>query len=168
MDRIQKQQAAASMKEKFNSANTLVVVHCSGLSAEETIDFRNKIRAGGAGVQVTKNTLAKIAANDTKFAIISDLFKGPTAIAYSEDSVAAAKVIVDFAKNNEKIKIIGGAIDGTVLDESGVKALAATPSLDQSRASIVGLLVAPATKIACLLQAPGGQVARVLNAHASK
>ncbi len=168
MDKTQKKQAVAALKETFENANTVVVTHYRGMDVLETNNLRGKARENGAAVRVTKNSLAKLAANDTQFAELSDMFTGPTAIASSEDAVAAAKVVVDFARDNEKLVIIGGSYEGKILDESGVKALAKTPSLDESRAKIVGLLQAPAGKLASVLQAPAGQVARVIGARGAQ
>jgi large subunit ribosomal protein L10 len=117
---------------------------------------------------VAKNRLAMRALEGTQAAGISDLFKGPTGIAYSDDPVAAPKVLVAYAKENEKLKILGGVAVGSVLNAEGVKALAELPSLDQLRAKLLGLLQAPATRIAGVLQAPAGQLARVLSAYANK
>ena len=165
MDRTQKQQAVAHLKDIFSSASTVVVTHYRGMSVDEVNTLRGEARKNGANVKVTKNTLAKIAANDSNFSLLDDMFSGPTAITFSEDAVAAAKTVVDFAKDNEKLVIVGGAYDGTQLDEAGVKALAKTPSLEESRAKLVGLLQAPASALIGLLQAPGGQVARVIGAR---
>lgn len=159
--RTQKQDDVTSLKEQFASASTVVVTHYHGMSVAEVSELRKVARKAGVDIRVSKNTLAKIAANETNVAVISNLFKGPTAFAISEDAVAAAKVVADFANGNEKLKIIGGTIDGRALDEAGVQALAKTPSLDQSRAKLVGLLLAPAQRIATVLQAPASQLARV-------
>jgi large subunit ribosomal protein L10 len=126
------------------------------------------MRDAGATYKVTKNSLAKIAAKDTQYASISDMLTGPVALATSIDPVAAAKVVVDFAKTNDKLEIVGGAMGDTALDVNGVKALAELPSLDQLRATIVGLIQAPATKLVQIVQAPAGQLARVLGAYAAK
>ncbi len=165
MDRSQKSQAVTSLKDEFSSAASVVVVHYRGMTVEEITDLRAKARENGTKIKVTKNTLAKIAANDTQFTQLSDSFSGPTALAISQDAVAAAKTVVAYAKDNEKLIIVSGAVDGKVLDESGVQALAKTPSLDESRAKLVGLLQAPASALVGLLQAPGGQVARVVAAR---
>jgi large subunit ribosomal protein L10 len=165
MDRSQKSNAVAALKENLAEATSVVVCHYRGLTVEEITDLRAKARANGATIKVTKNTLAKIAANDTPFQELSESFAGPTALAISDDAVAAAKTVVEFAKNNEKLIIVSGAVDGKILDESGVKTLASTPSLDESRAKLVGLLQAPASALVGLLQAPGGQVARVISAR---
>ena len=151
------------------AATTLVVVtRQSGLTVAEVSDLRRKMRAGGASYKVTKNRLARLALKGTKFEGIDPLFVGPTAVAVSKDPVAAAKVAVDFARDNEKLTIVGGALGEKLLDAEGVKALASLPSLDQLRAKLLGLLQAPATKIAGVLAAPAGQLARVLKAHSEK
>jgi large subunit ribosomal protein L10 len=131
-------------------------------------DLRLRLRKAGASFRVAKNRLAMRAVEGTQANGIADLFKGPTGIAYSKDPVAAPKVLVAYAKENAKLKILGGIAVGSVLDPQGVKALAELPSLDQLRGKIIGLLQAPATKIAGVLQAPAGQLARVLSAHAKK
>ena len=168
MQRTEKEQLVASMRGTFEEAGVVVVTHYSGLTVDEITDLRAKMRAAGAGLKVTKNRLTRLALEGTKFDGISDLFKGPTAIAYADDPVAAAKVAVDFAKGNEKLIVLGGSLPERALDASGVKALASMPSLDESRATIVGLLQAPAGKIASVLQAPAGQLARVFGAYSSK
>jgi len=168
VQRTEKEQLVASMRGTFEEAGVVVVTHYSGLTVDEITDLRTKMRAAGAGLKVTKNRLTRLALEGTKFDGISDLFKGPTAIAYADDPVAAAKVAVDFAKGNEKLIVLGGALPERPLDASGVKALASMPSLDESRAKLVGLLQAPAGKIASVLQAPAGQLARVFGAYSSK
>lgn len=146
----------------------MVVTHYSGMTVAEITKLREQMREAGASFKVTKNRLTRLALAGTKYEGLSDLFTGPTAIAFSVDPVAAAKVTSNFAKDNEKLIILGGAIGTAVYDAAGVKALAALPSLDESRARIIGLLTAPAARIASLLQAPGGQIARVLGAYAQK
>lgn len=144
----------------------MVVTHYSGLTVAEITDLRDKMREAGASFKVTKNRLTRLALAGTKYEGLSDLFTGPTAIALSDDPVAAAKVATSFAKDNDKLVILGGALGEEVFDAPGVKALADTPSLDESRAKIIGLLTTPAANIVGILQAPGGQVARVIGAHA--
>ena len=168
MDRTQKRELVATLKNVFSETALVVVTHYSGLSVAEITDLRRKMRAAGARFQVAKNRLVKLALADTPCAGIADLFTGPTAIAYSSDPVAAAKVAVEFAKQNEKLIVLGGTMGQTVLDASGVKALATLPSLDELRGKLVGMIQTPATRIAGVLQAPGGQLARVLGAYASK
>ncbi len=168
MDRSQKEALVASLHETFEGAAGVVVTHYSGLTVAEITDLRDRMREAGASFKVTKNRLVRLALAGTKYEGLSDLFTGPTAIAFGADPVAPAKVSADFAKGNKKLVILGGGVGADVLDDRGVKVLADTPSLDESRAKIAGLLTRPAAKIASLLQAPGGQVARVLNAYAQK
>lgn len=168
MDRAQKEELVASLRSTFEETSIVVVTHYTGLTVAEMTDLRAKMREAGASFKVTKNRLTKLALEGTDYDGISDLFKGPTAIAYSEDPVAAAKVAVDFAKENEKLVILGGSLGSNTLDESGVKSLATLPSLDQLRGKLVGLLQAPATKVAGVLQAPAGQLARVISAKAEQ
>lgn len=168
MDRSQKEALVTSMNEIFGSASSVVVTHYSGLTVSEITDLRVQMRNAQAHFKVTKNRLARRALEGTKFEGLLPLFEGPTAIAYSDDPVAPARVAVKFAKDNDKLVVLGGALDDKVLNETEVKALATLPSLDEQRATIIGLLQAPATKIAGVLQAPAGQLARVLAAHAEQ
>ena len=168
MDRNQKTELVASLHERFVAAGLVVVTHNNGLTVAEITNLRRKIRAAGAGFKVTKNRLTRLALADTKFEGLDNLFTGPTAVAYSADPVAAAKVVVDFAKGNEKLVILGGSLGTSKLDVEGIKALATLPSLDELRAKMLGMIQTPATRIAGILQAPGGQVARVLAAYAKK
>ncbi len=168
MDRTDKEDLVASLHQTFEGASMVVVTHYSGLTVKEMGDLRGRMREAGALFKVTKNRLTRLALKDTKFEPLSDMFTGPTAIAYSDDPVAAAKVAVNFSKENDKLIVLGGALDSETLDADGVKALATLPSLDELRGKIIGLLNAPATKIAGVLQAPGGQVARVISAHAEQ
>ncbi|NQV48042.1 MAG: 50S ribosomal protein L10 [Rhodospirillaceae bacterium] len=167
MDRGQKEELVASMHQTFEDANLVVITHYSGLTVAELSDLRGKMLEVGASFKVTKNRLTRRAIDGTKFSPLSDLFTGPTAIAYSDDPVAAAKVAVNFAKTNDKLIVLGGALGSDVLDINGVKALATLPSLDELRGKIIGMLNTPATRIAGVLQAPAGQVARVIGAKAA-
>lgn len=168
VDRTQKEQLVASLRRLFEETTLVVVTHYSGLTVLEMGDLRDRMREAEAGFKVTKNRLTRLALVGTKFQDLSELFIGPTGIAYSADPVAAAKAAVGFAKANDKLLILGGAIGENKLDSDGIMALAALPSLDQSRAKLVGLLNAPATRVAGVLQAPAGQLARVLNARAEQ
>lgn len=168
MDRTEKEQLVASLKDAFNETNIVVVTQYSGLTVAQMTDLRDRMRKAGAKFKVTKNRLTRLALEGTQFQGISDLFKGPTAMAYSADPVAAAKVAVEYAKQNEKLILVGGALGTKALDAEGVKALASLPSLDELRAKLVGMISTPATRIAGVLQAPAGQIARVISAHASK
>ncbi len=168
VDRSQKEQLVASLRQVFEETTLVVVTRQTGLSVAEMTDLRRRMRDAGASFKVTKNRLARLALEGTKCDGITDLFKGPTAIAYSADPVAAAKVAVGFAKGNDKLLVIGGAMDEQTLDIAAVKALAELPSLDELRAKLVGLLGTPATRVATVLQAPAGQLARVVDAYAQK
>ena len=156
------------MNEVFKTSNVVVVAHYSGLTVAQMQTLRKQMKQAGAAVKVAKNRLAKIALDGTDAAAIAPLLKGPTVIAYSSDPVAAPKVANDFAKANEKFVILGGAMGATALNADGVKALASLPSLDELRAKLVGLIQAPATKIAQVIAAPATKVARVVHAYASK
>jgi large subunit ribosomal protein L10 len=168
VQRTEKEKLVASLNRAFSEAAAVVLTRQSGLTVGEISDLRRKVRAAGGRFKVTKNRLARRALSGTNYEGLSDLLKGPTAIAFSSDPVAIAKVAVDFSKANEKLVITGGALGSRVLNPDGVKALASLPSLDQLRGKIVGVLQAPATKIAGVLQAPAGQLARVVQAYAKK
>lgn len=168
MNRAEKQALIESTAAKLNAANIALVVHNKGLTVAEMTQLRAKMREAGAEFKVTKNRLTKIAAKGTPFESISDMFKGPAAVATSKDPVAVAKGLVDFAKQNEKLVIIGGAYGEQKLDVKAIEALSKLPSLNELRAKIVGMLKTPATRIVTVLQAPGSQVARVIAAKAKK
>jgi large subunit ribosomal protein L10 len=168
VDRAEKAELVASLKEVFKATSVVVVAHYSGLTVAQMQNLRRQMKQAGATVKVAKNRLAKIALEGADVAAIAPLLKGPTVIAYSGDPVAAPKVAVDFAKTNEQFVILGGAMGKTALNPDGVKALATLPSLDELRAKLVGLIQAPATKIAQVVNAPAAKVARVVQAYASK
>ena len=166
MDRAQKQQLTTSLHEDLADTVCVVVTHQTGLSVAEVTQLRQQMRTAGARYRVTKNRLMRRALEGTEFEGLAPLFTGPTAIAFSRDPVAAAKAAVAYANRNNKLTIVGGGLQGQVLDEAAVKALATLPSLDELRGKIIGLINAPATKLATLLQTPAGQLARVVAAHA--
>ena len=168
MDRSQKADLVDELKQVFTETSVVVITRNNGLSVAQSTDLRLKMRDAGAQYKVAKNRLALIALDGTRYSPIGDLLKGPTALATSVDPVAAAKVAVDFAKTNDKFEIVGGAMGDTVLDVDGIKALAALPSLDELRAILVGLIQAPATKIARTVNEPGAQLARVFGAYAAQ
>ena len=165
MDRAQKEELVADLKAAFDDTTAVVVTHYSGLSVAEMTDLRSRMREAGAQFRVTKNRLTKLALDGTKCDPLAQYFSGPTAIAYSDDPVAAAKVTVDYAKENEKLIILGGMMDEAEVDVDGVKSLASMPSLDELRGKIVGMINTPATRIAGVMGAPGGQLARVFGAY---
>ncbi len=167
MDRAQKPVVVSELNAVFNEVGVVVVTRNLGLTVAQSTALRLKMRDAGATYKVTKNSLAKIAAKGTAYESIGDLLTGPIALATSIDPVAAAKIAVEFAKTNDKLEIVGGAMGDTILDVNGVKALATLPSLDELRATIVGLVQAPATKIAQLSTAPAAKLARVFGAYAA-
>ncbi|QIG79768.1 50S ribosomal protein L10 [Stakelama tenebrarum] len=168
MDRSQKTEAVAELNRTFGEVGVVVVTRNLGMTVAQSTDLRIKMREAGASYKVSKNRLAKIALEGTDYAGLSDLLSGPTALSTSVDPVAAAKVINDFAKTTDKLEIVGGAMGSTMLDVEGVKALASLPSLDELRGKIVGLVQAPAQKLASVTQAPAGQLARVFGAYGAK
>jgi large subunit ribosomal protein L10 len=168
MDRTQKAEVVESLHGLFGDAGSVVVAHYSGMTVAQMGDLRSRMRAVGASFKVAKNRLVVRALQGTAAEGISHLFTGPTGIAISKDPVAASKVVVAYAKENDKLVILGGVVGGTALDAAGVKALAELPSLDELRGKLAGLLKAPATKLAGLLAAPAGQLARVIGAYSSK
>lgn len=168
MEKAEKRELVSTMNEVFTKTNVVVVAHYAGLTVAELTSLRGKARDAGVSVKVAKNRLVKLALQGTDSAHIADLFTGPTLVAYSNDPVAAPKVTSDFAKTNDKLVILGGAMGKTNLDPNGVKALATLPSLDELRGKLLGLLQAPATKIATVVSAPAAQLARVFGAYAKK
>jgi large subunit ribosomal protein L10 len=168
VDRAEKKEAVATLHEVFDKTSVVVVAQYSGLTVAQMQRLRKQMKQAGARVQVAKNRLAKIALEGTDVASIGPLLKGPTLIAHSSDPVAAAKTAVAFAKDNDKFVLLGGAMGKTALNVDGVKSLATMPSLDELRARLVGLIMAPATKLAQLANAPAAKVARVVSAYANK
>ncbi len=168
MDRTEKQEFVAELASVFAETSMVVVTQNQGLTVAEVTALRVKMRAAGVTFKVAKNRLASLALEGTRFGGLAPMLKGPTALAWSMDPVAAAKTAVEFAKTNEKFVLIGGALGAQTLDVSGLRALAELPSLDVLRAGLVGMIQTPATRIAGVLQAPAGQLARVFGAYANK
>jgi large subunit ribosomal protein L10 len=168
VEKAKKAEVVEELNGVFSKAGSVVVAHYSGMTVAQMSDLRTRMRAAGASFRVSKNRLAVLALKGTPVEGISHLFKGPTGIAVSDDPIAASKVAVAYAKDNNKLVILGGSVGVTTLDVKGVTALASLPSLDELRGKIVGLLVAPATKIAGIVQAPAGQLARVIGAYSKK
>lgn len=168
MDRSQKADAVAQLNATFNQVGVVVITRNHGMTVAQTTALRSKVREAGASFKVSKNSLAKLAIADTDYAGIGDMLTGPVALATSVDPVAAAKIVVEFAKTNDKLEVVGGAMGAVVLDAEGIKALATMPSLDEMRAKLIGLVQAPATKIAQLATAPAAKLARVFGAYAAK
>ena len=165
MNRTEKQEAIESYNGLFKESGSVVVCHYKGLTVPDVNNLRAKLREEGGSFTVTKNTLAKLAAKDTDYEGLSDLFTGPTGIVYSQDPIAAAKVAYNFAKENENLQIVGGGMGATVLDKAGVESLAKLPSLDEIRGKLVGVLQAPAVQIARVLNAPAQNLVGVTQAY---
>ena len=165
MKRSEKKEFVQKLKDEIDISSSVIVAHYSGLTVEESEQLRSEMRNNGAKFKVTKNRLTKLALEQTQFKNIVDLFTGPTAIAYSDDPVAPAKVAVSFEKKYDKFKIIGGAYDGEKIDLNKINFLATLPSMDELRGKILGLISAPAQKIASIVKEPSGQLARLVSAH---
>ena len=168
MDRTEKREFVSALGQVFAETSMVVVTQNKGMTVAEVSELRRRMRASGSTFKVAKNRLAVLALDGTRFDGIAPLLKGPTALAWSMDPVAVAKAAVDFAKINEKFVVIGGALGTQMLNADGIKALAELPSLDALRASLVGMIQTPATRIASVVAAPAGQLARVFGAYARK
>jgi large subunit ribosomal protein L10 len=164
VDRAEKRKLVATLNEAWKRTGIMVVAHYTGMTVAQMTEFRKRVKEAGGQVKVAKNRLAKLALKDTPAAEVSDLLKGQTCLAYSEDPVVAARISVRYSRENDKLVILGGSMGKTLLDSSGVKALADLPTLDELRAKLIGLLNAPATKIARIMKEPGAKLARVLEA----
>ncbi len=168
MERAEKQELVASLKEVFSSASVVVVTHYSGLNVSEMTKLRNRVREAGASFRVTQNKLTRLALDGSGYQPLESYFDGPTAIGYSDDPVAAPKALVKFAKENEKLVVLGGMMGADRLDVEDIELLAGLPSLDELRAILAGLISRPATMTVQVLQAPAGQLARVISAYGAQ
>lgn len=168
MDRSEKEQLVSSLRQDLEESSLVIVAQQTGLTVAQVSDLRRQMREAGAHYKVAKNTLARLAVAGTENEPMTSFLSGPTALAYSKDPVAAAKVTIQFANTNDKFKVVGGLLDGRVLNAKDVETLSKLPSLDQLRAKIIGILSTPATRVAGVLQAPAGQLARVFSAYAKK
>jgi large subunit ribosomal protein L10 len=168
MDRAEKRELVSTLNEAWKDTGVIVVAHYAGMTVAQMTEFRKRVKEAGGSVKVAKNRLAKLALKDTDSVSISDLLKGQTCLAYSDDPIAAARISVKYSKENDKLVILGGAMGKTVLDAKAVKALADLPSLDELRAKLLGLLQAPATKIARIMKEPGAKLARVVQAKSAQ
>ena len=164
MDRVAKAKVVSDLTKKFDESNFFILTHNNGLSVHEITSLRDKLREAGSTFKVVKNSLAKIAVNDTKVKDLSEYFKGPLAIVFSEELTSQPKIISDFTKDNENLSIVGGFMDGEIIDKEIISKLASLPSLDTLRAKIIGSLTSSASKIAGIVNKPGGQIAQVLSA----
>jgi large subunit ribosomal protein L10 len=168
VDRAQKRELVSTLNQAWKGTGVMVVAHYKGMTVTQMTEFRKRMKEAGGAVKVAKNKLARLALKDTDAEGISDLLNGQTCVAYSEDPVSAAKVSVKYSRENDKLVILGGAMGKTVMDVNAVKALADLPSLDQLRATLIGLIQSPATKIARVLAEPGSMLARVIQAQGAK
>jgi len=168
VDRTEKREFVATLGTVFAETSMVVVTRNAGMTVAEVSDLRRRMGAAGATFKVAKNRLAILALDGTRFEAIKPMLKGPTALAWSADPVAVAKAAIEFAKINEKLVVIGGALGTQTLDADGIKALADLPSLDALRARLVGMIQTPATRIAGIVAAPAGQLARVFGAYARR
>lgn len=167
MTRAAKQEWVGDANSIFGESEVVLITQYQGMTVAQMSDLRSKVREAGASFLVTKNRLAKLALDGTAYESLKDQFAGPTAICFGMEPASAAKVIATFAKGNEKLQLVGGAFGTHLLDAEGIKQLATMPSLDELRGKIVALLNTPATRIAGVLQAPAGQLARVFGAYAA-
>lgn len=168
MDRSEKEQLVSSLRQGLAESSLVIVTQQKGLTVAEVSDLRRKMREVDAQYKVAKNTLARLAVAGTQNEGLDGMLSGPTALAYSKDPVAAAKVTIKFANSNEKLKIVGGALNGRLLNSQEIDALSKLPSLDELRAKMIAIISTPATRIAGILQAPAGQLARVFSAYGKK
>ena len=165
MKRSDKKNLVQNLKDELDSSTSVIVTHYSGLTVNESEELRSEMRDNGAKFKVTKNRLTKLALEQTQFKDLADLFTGPTAIAYSDDPVAPAKVAVSFEKKLENFKIVGGGYDGEKIDLEKINFLATLPSMDEIRGKILGIISAPAQKIASIVKEPAGQIVRLVSAQ---
>lgn len=168
MNRIQKEEWVSELRSRLQHAALVVVTRPQGLTVDEVTQLRRQMKENGAEFKVVKNTLAELSVEGMPYEGLKSLFKGESALAYSNDPIAAARVAVKYSQTNNKLSVVGGYMDGRILDEASVKALATLPSLDELRSKLIALISAPATKIAILLKEPASRVARVLHAKASQ
>jgi len=168
VEKREKELFIASMRSALDQAGLVVVTRQVGLTVDESQGLRRKMYEAGAQFKVTKNTLTKLAVKGTSYEVLGDHLKGPTALAYSSDPIAAARVVVKFANDNQKLEIVCGAMGDKFLSKADLNALATLPSLDELRGKIIGILQAPAGKLARVVQAPAGQLARVVSAYSKK
>ncbi len=169
MDRSTKQDVVAELKDVFISASIVIIGHNGGITVAQSNTLRRAIRAAGGSASVVKNNLAKIAISQSPYEHMIGMFKGPILMMHSlGDLVAIAKAVVNFTKENEKLKVVGAAMMEKSLDTNALKTLAELPSLEELRGIMIGLIQAPAGKLARVIQTPTQQIARVINAYATK
>ena len=168
MIRQDKVQAVADIEEIYSNNSAVIITHYHGLSVSQLSKLRKTLSNEGSAFKVVKNTLAKIAAKNAGIEGVDSLFKGPVGIVYSTDPVSSAKIVTKFAKENDALKVVGGILDNSAVDSKVIAQLSSLPSMDELRGKVIGILQAPATKIACVVSAPASQLARVINAYSNK
>ncbi len=159
MDRNQKEASVEELEGIFSNAGSVVMAHYTGMTVAEMTELRAKLREQGGTFKVVRNRLAKIALQGKPGEGAADLFTGPVAIAYSEDFVAAPKVLVDYAKSNDKLVILGGFMDEEVFDSQGIDALSKMPTREELLATIAARLTGQASQVAQRVMAPGQNLA---------
>jgi len=157
VNREEKAELLTEMNGLISGAQAVIIAHYRGLTVAEMSELRAKARQLGAELRVTKNRITRLALKGTSFEGLGDLFKGPVIMAYSSDPISACKLCVEYAKENEKFLVVGGALNTGVLSQAEIERLATIPSMDELRAKIIGLL-----------QAPGAALARVTKAYSEK
>lgn len=166
MQRHEKETFVEELSEQLSSSEAVFITQQTGLTVAEATDLRLRVRQSGGSFRVAKNTLARRAIEKTSLKPLLEKFSGPTAITFASDPVSAAKAIVDFAKKNDKLELVAGAMGATILSKEEVVALSKLPTLDELRGKIVALLTTPATRIARLASEPAAQMARLISAYA--
>ncbi len=159
MNKEKKQTYINEMKSQFDKSEAIIVAHYQGLTVSQLDKLRAEMREHGIKFKITKNRITKLALDQTRCKELSDLFKGPTAVALSKDAITSAKILTKFSKDNDNLKILGGIMGNDILDVAGVKNVATLPTLDEARAKIVGILSSPAQKLASILLAPASKIA---------
>ncbi len=168
MNREQKESFVQNLKSIIAENSLVLVFHYRGMSMTDMTDLRVQSFNSGCNIKVTKNRLTKLALEGSDKSALSEFFDGPTAIAYSSDPVQLTKLLTNFAKNNSNLVILGGIMDNEILSVEKIEILSKLPSLEEIRAQLIGLISSPAQKIASVLTAPSGDLARVFNAYSNK
>ena len=153
MNKDQKKNYITEMSTQFENSKAVMVTHYQGLTMVQLDELRIKMREHGIVFKITKNRITKLALEKTKCKDLSNLFTGPTAVAFGDDAIMSARILSKFAKDNENLKLIGGIMDNEILDQTGVQKVASLPTLDEARANIIGILNTPTSKLVSILLA---------------
>ena len=168
MNKDKKKSYIEEMKSFFNKASSAFITHYQGLTVKQIDELRAEMRKHGIIFKITKNRITKLALEGSKYKKLENLFKGPTAVAFSEDAITSAKILAKFAKKNSNLKIIGGIVEEEPLSVEEVEKIATLPTLAEARAKIIGILTTPAQKIISILLAPGAKIAILAHARSKK